>query len=91
MSNDAKLWAVRAGIAACVVLDLYLIGKIQTGEPGKWFALLVVSVIVSLPLFILYPYFRERRWSHDDANLKISTETLANWAKKQRDEKRSQK
>jgi hypothetical protein len=91
MSNDAKLWVVRGGLAGFILLDLYFIGRIQSGDPGRWFALLMVSIIISLPLFVLHSYFHARRWTHDDANLKTSTETLAKLGQKQMDEKHRRK
>lgn len=91
MSNDAKFWAIRVGIAVCILVDLYLLGQIQVSalsgqSPAPWFVGLMVSLAVSIPLFIAHTYYKSRRWTNDDSNQKTSVEILASAGKKAQQE-----
>jgi heme/copper-type cytochrome/quinol oxidase subunit 2 len=100
MSNDTKLWVARAAVLLCLLVDLWLLGKVTIeaikmagqngdGHPVLWFVLFTIAVIANFPLYIFYRRASAARWNplNHKTEEQVEIEILAAAAKITAEEK----
>lgn len=88
MSNDAKFWAARLGLAVGIVINLFALGrmineaqKAGAGEPSYlvlWIIIWVLTIVGLVGFGFVYTRYRNKRWdaSSYKTSEQIEVETL---------------
>src|SRR5690348_10656223 len=85
MSNDAKFWTARIATWLALGIDSSIMARL-VGEGFKtkgahvafWSIIFAVSVILTMPIVMLYYHYKAERWSTASRDLnRIEVETLA--------------